>query len=90
MFFKVADLMISNQMNKQELNETNDEWSNSFEQQCSVLNKIIENLEKLIQDFYSGSFSNFNSEVVKNLSVEIDSLLVKVSYGYLIKNARIC
>lgn len=75
---KVADLMISNQMNKQELNETNDEWSNSFEQQCSVLNKIIENLEKLIQDFYSGSFSNFNSEVVKNLSVEIDSLLVKL------------
>merc|ERR1712029_977774 len=38
----------------------------------------MENLEKLIQDFYSGSFSHYNSEVVKNLSVEIDSLLVKL------------
>jgi len=75
---KVADLMISNQMNKQELAETNDDWNKCFNQQCSVLNKIMENLEKLIQDFYSGSFSHYNSEVVKNLSVEIDSLLVKL------------
>ena len=75
---KVSDLVTSNMLNTQDLAQACDEWNKSFQQQCSVLHKIIENMEKLIVDYFCGSFSKNNADKVKNLSVEIDSFLVKV------------
>jgi len=75
---KVADIVTNVNMTKQEILETSDEWRQSFQQQVLVLTKVTDNLEILIKDYFCGSFARNNSEVVKNLSVEIDSLMVKV------------
>ena len=64
--------------NHQELLESQEEWRKSFQQQVSVLTQISENMENLIRNYFCGSFASHSADVIKNLSVEIDGLLVKI------------
>ena len=75
---KVADLVTSQEMYCQELAESKAEWRKSFQQQVTVLQQIADNMETLVKSYYCGSFASHSSDIVKCLSVEIDSLLVKV------------
>ena len=75
---KVAELVNSNQLNDQELSEMGEEWRKSFQDQASVLERIVNNVEVLIKQFFCGSFTANNVDIVKNFSVEIESLMMKV------------
>lgn len=75
---KVAELVNTNQFNDQELSEMGEEWRKSFQDQASVLERIVNNVEVLIKQYFCGSFTANNVDIVKNFSVEIESLMMKV------------
>lgn len=75
---KVADLVTSQELNTQEIAQCKEVKRKDLLKQTEVLENIANNMSILVENFACGTFAERNSDILKNYSVEVESLLAKL------------
>ena len=75
---KVADLVTSQELNTQEIVQCQDVKRKDLTKQTAVLESIANNMNTLVENFACGTFAERNSDILKNYSVEVESLMAKL------------
>ena len=73
---KVADLKADLEVSQEEMDQCVQEKKKIYEQLHSLLGQIVDILETIVTKFYCGSIASTTATDVRNLSVEVECLLM--------------
>ena len=75
---KVADLVTHQELNTQDIVQCKEIKRKDLMKQTEVLESIANNMNTLVESYACGTFAETNSDIMKNYSVEIESLMAKL------------
>ena len=75
---KVADLVTHQELNTQEIVQCKEIKRKDLMKQTAVLESIANNMNTLVENYACGTFAERNSDILKNYSVEVESLMAKL------------
>ena len=75
---KVADLVTHQELNTQDIVQCKEIKRKDLIKQTAVLESIANNMSTLVENYACGTFAERNSDILKNYSVEVESLMAKL------------